>query len=38
MYLDNEALPRTGEDLAQFADDGRIRVLVSFDDEGAASS
>jgi hypothetical protein len=38
MYLDNEQPPRTGEDFAQFADDGRIRVLVSFDGEAAPGS
>lgn len=38
MCLDNGQPPRTGEDFAQFADDGRIRVLVSFDGEAAPSS
>jgi hypothetical protein len=38
MYLDNEAPPRTGEDFAWLDDDGRIQLLVSFDDEAAPSS
>lgn len=38
MCWNNGQPPLIGEDFAQLADDGRIRLLVSFDGEAAPSS